>query len=57
VAGPSTTGNVEAVFGTTQIAPGFGRRVARHWIRRGTFKSVRDLVAKIENFVQHYNHR
>ena len=24
-------------------------------IRRGTFRSVRDLVAKIENFVTHYN--
>jgi putative transposase len=24
-------------------------------IRRGTFKSVKDLVAKIDHFVQHYN--
>lgn len=24
-------------------------------IRRGTFRSVKDLVAKIERFVQHYN--
>jgi len=26
-------------------------------IRRGTFRSVRDLVEKIETFVQHYNRR
>jgi putative transposase len=26
-------------------------------IRRGTFRSVRDLIAKIESFVQHYNRR
>jgi len=31
--------------------------ITQRAIRRGTFKSVRDLVAKIENFVQHYNHR
>jgi putative transposase len=31
--------------------------ITQRAIRRGTFKSVRDLVAKIETFVQHYNHR
>jgi len=31
--------------------------ITQRAIRRGTFKSVRDLVAKIEHFVQHYNHR
>jgi len=29
--------------------------ITQRAIRRGTFKSVRDLIAKIENFVQHYN--
>jgi putative transposase len=31
--------------------------ITQRAIRRGTFKSVRDLVAKIEDFVQHYNRR
>ena len=31
--------------------------ITQRAIRRGTFKSVRDLVAKIEHFVQHYNQR
>ena len=31
--------------------------ITQRAIRRGTFKSVRELVAKIENFVQHYNRR
>ncbi len=31
--------------------------ITQHAIRRGTFRSVRDLVAKIENFVHRYNHR
>jgi putative transposase len=26
-----------------------------NWDVRGTFRSVRDLIAKIENFVTHYN--
>src|SRR5881396_992692 len=29
--------------------------ITQRAIRRGTFKSVRDLIAKIEDFVQHYN--
>ena len=29
--------------------------ITQRAIRRGTFRSVRDLVAKIESFVQHYN--
>ncbi len=29
--------------------------ITQRAIRRGTFKSVRDLIAKIENFVRHYN--
>jgi transposase len=29
--------------------------ITQRAIRRGTFRSVRDLVAKIETFVQHYN--
>jgi putative transposase len=31
--------------------------ITQRAIRRGTFTSVRDLVAKIEHFVTHYNHR
>jgi len=31
--------------------------ITQRAIRRGTFKSVRELVAKIEDFVQHYNRR
>lgn len=31
--------------------------ITQRAIRRGTFKSVRELVAKIEAFVQHYNRR
>ncbi len=31
--------------------------ITQRAIRRGTFRSVRDLVAKIERFVQHYNRR
>jgi putative transposase len=31
--------------------------ITQHAIRRGTFRSVRDLVAKIDHFVQHYNRR
>jgi putative transposase len=31
--------------------------ITQRAIRRGTFKSVRDLITKIENFVQHYNPR
>src|SRR6266498_4432572 len=31
--------------------------ITQRAIRRGTFKSVLDLVAKIEDFVRHYNHR
>ena len=31
--------------------------ITQRAIRRGTFKSVRELVAKIEIFVQHYNRR
>ncbi|MGA2111754.1 MAG: IS630 family transposase [Anaerolineales bacterium] len=29
--------------------------ITQRAIRRGTFRSVRDLTAKIDNFVQHYN--
>ena len=29
--------------------------ITQQAIRRGTFRSVKDLVAKIEGFVQHYN--
>lgn len=29
--------------------------ITQQAIRRGSFKSVKDLVAKIDNFVQHYN--
>jgi len=31
--------------------------ITQRAIRRGTFKSVRDLIAKIEAFVKRYNHR
>ena len=31
--------------------------ITQRAIRRGTFRSVRDLVAKIDRFVQHYNRR
>jgi putative transposase len=31
--------------------------VTQSTIRRGTFKSVRDLIAKIDSFVRHYNRR
>lgn len=31
--------------------------ITQRAIRRGTFKSVRDLIAKIEAFVKHYNRR
>lgn len=31
--------------------------ITQRAIRRGTFRSVRDLVAKIDGFVQHYNRR
>ena len=31
--------------------------ITQRAIRRGTFKSVRDLIAKIEAFVKQYNHR
>ena len=31
--------------------------ITQRAIRRGTFKSVRDLIAKIEAFVRHYNRR
>lgn len=31
--------------------------ITQRAIRRGTFKSVRELIAKIEDFVQHYNRR
>ena len=31
--------------------------ITQRAIRRGTFKSVRDLVAKIDHFVHHYNRR
>jgi len=30
-------------------------RITQQAIRRGTFRSVKDLVAKIDQFVQHYN--
>lgn len=29
--------------------------ITQRAIRRGTFKSVKDLIARIENFVTHYN--
>jgi putative transposase len=31
--------------------------ITQRAIRRGTFRSVRDLIEKIESFVQHYNRR
>jgi len=31
--------------------------ITQRAIRRGTFRSVPDLVAKIDTFVQHYNRR
>ena len=31
--------------------------ITQQAIRRGTFRSVRDLIARIEAFVKHYNHR
>lgn len=31
--------------------------ITQRAIRRGTFRSVRELIAKIESFVQHYNRR
>jgi len=29
--------------------------ISQRAIRRGTFKSTKDLIAKIDQFVQHYN--
>jgi transposase len=31
--------------------------ITQRAIRRGTFRTVHDLVAKIDHFVQHYNRR
>ena len=31
--------------------------ITQRAIRRGTFNSVRELIARIESFVQHYNRR